>query len=406
MRLRKLAQGQTLIYLAPPEVHKNIVKLTGKNDADIDGYDVVRWALEQSCLSILRSQPLRVLQGLNHNRRQKAMENFLQCCPDLDEIAQRIDISSEMVVALREREEQRLNDLYAPFSLRVNKNPDLIKSSQDSSDHIVRRLLDMWEGLDHGASEGATMHEEHEREVAHEVEQETQVERPPRVEPCKRAVDPHLRAFVSTGLLANFCQFPMAHDRVVKVWTSAKLPGTTKSWPHIRVTSDFANTVERPQTGFYDNYLRPINWVLTSKKEEKAINLLVISPFEANELLRDIRCPSSGVKLHVYEPRVTKSMTSVDCILVPDSVSLKQWQLLDSSLKRELNLFAGQLYFNEHEDYVGLCHEMASTPATPVDKYLFFIKSWIAIRRKGQNFLQTHVGQMVSGRSIKQSAFE
>jgi len=260
MRLRKLAQGQTLMFLAPPEVHTNIVKLTGKAEGALDAYDVVQWALEQSCLSIERSQPLRVLQGINYSRRQIVMDNFLQHCPDLNNMAQQVEFSLNRVAAFREREEQRLNDLYAPTSLKTNQSPDIITSSQDSPDPMVQILLDMWKGLDLAASEGATMHEEHEREVAHEVEQEAQVERPPRINPLNRAVDPHLRGFVSTGLLTKLRTFPPAYDRVVKTWTSSKLPANVNTWAHLRVTSDYANTVERPQSGYYDNYLYQLDF--------------------------------------------------------------------------------------------------------------------------------------------------
>ena len=41
MRLRKLGQGQTLMFLAPPEVNKKIAKLSGKSENSLDGYDVV-----------------------------------------------------------------------------------------------------------------------------------------------------------------------------------------------------------------------------------------------------------------------------------------------------------------------------------------------------------------------------
>ena len=76
MRLRKLGQGQSLMFVAPPEVHRSIIDVTGKRGSDIDGYDVVAWSLEQSCLSIVRSQPLRVMQGLSHCQRRKTMAFF------------------------------------------------------------------------------------------------------------------------------------------------------------------------------------------------------------------------------------------------------------------------------------------------------------------------------------------
>ena len=407
MRLRKLAHGQTLMFLAPPEVHQNIMDLTGKSEGQLDGYDVVEWALEQSCQNIERCQPLRILQGLNHNQREVTMDRFSETYKDLDDLLKETDHSSQLVTAFREKEEQRLNDLYAPPPLKTNVVPGIIESSQDIPNRrkIVQTLLEMWKDLDSTESEGASMHEEHEREVAHEVEQETQVERPPKVKALRRAVDPDLAAFVTTGRLVKLSRFPTAYERVVKQ-TSVISHGISDFWTRLLVTRDFARTVQRPQLGYYDSYLRPVNWVLTSKQQNKPTSLLIISQYEANELLRDIQAPYSGVNLHIYEPRVTKSMGSVDSGLDPESRSMKLWSDLDSGLRRGLHLFSGQVYSNTYEDHSKLHEDLALDLSPSADQTLSFIQAWIAIRRKGQDFLQTHIGQMVSGRSIKEEAFE
>ena len=405
MRLRKLAQGQTLMFLAPPEVHQNIMELTGKSEDQLNGYDVVAWALEQSCQSIERSQPLRILQGLNHNHREVTMHHFSNTYKDLEQLAVEVDQSSGLVTAFREKEEQRLNDLYAPVALKTNIVPRIIESSQNNADPAVKTLLGMWGDLDSTASEGASMHEEHEREVAQEVEQETQVERPPKVAALRPAVDPGLQAFLASGRFEDYVRFSLAYGRVVKK-ISVKTRGHSDPWTHLRVTSDFARTVKQPSSGYYDSYLRPVNWVLTSKQEIKPSFLLIISQYEANELMPKIQAPSSGVKLHVYEPRVTKSMGSVDFGMEPPSQSMQEWQNLSSGLRRELNLFAGQVYFNTFEDYVELCKDLGPKLNPSTERTLSFVQAWIAIRRKGQDFLQTHVGQMASGQLLKEHAFE
>lgn len=405
MRLRKLAQGQSLLFLSPPEVHQSVTELAGKPEDQLDGYDVVAWSLEQSCRSIERSQPLRILQGLNHSQRAATMDHFSKTYTNLEELTTDVDRRSELVTAFREKEEQSLNDLYAPAPLKAKVEPRLIDFSQNIPDPIVQTLLGMWGDLDSTASKGAAMHEEHEREVAHEVEEETQVERPPKVKALRRTVDPDLQTFITTGCLEDFMRFSVAFDRIVRT-TSATSGGRCDPWAHLRVTSDFARTVKRPQSGHYDNYLRPVNWILTCKQEVKPSFLLIISQYEANELMREIQAPSSGVNLHIYEPKVTKSMGSVDFGMEPPSRSMGEWQKLSSGLRRELNLFAGQVYLNTYKDYMKLCEDLGSKLNPSTDQNLSFVQAWIAIRRKGQDFLQTHVGQMVSGRSIKEHAFE
>lgn len=406
MRLRKLGQGQSLMFVAPPEVHQSIIEVTGKQGSDIDGYDVVAWSLEQSCLSIERSQPQRVLQGLSHHQRQKTMASFSKAYPNLEDVANETDATKGLISAFREKEEQRLTDLYAPASLKTSTVPSIIDSSREDPDAIVQELLAMWRSVDLSISEGASMHEEHEREVAHEVEQETQIQRPPHVKALRREVDISLREFVRTGSTLAFQQFARAENVVGQ--TSAQRSAAVELFGHLRVTKDFARTVDRPQSGCYDSYLRPVNWILTSKQDAEPADLLLVSQYEVNQLFDYLYAPSAKVKLHTYEPRVTKSMRAVD--LAPSDLltypSVLGWQTLSRRLRRQLHLFAGQLYFSTFDEYREFLAEIISAKSTVAAEHaLEFIKAWVAIRRKGQNFLPTHVGQIVNNRSIKEGAF-
>ena len=406
MRLRKLGQGQSLIFVAPPEVHQSIINITGKPGGDIDGYDVVAWSLEQSCLSIERSQPLRVLQGLGHHHRQKALTALAKRYPNLEEVAKERDATKGFILAFREKEEQRLTDLYAPASLKTSTMPNVIDSSQEDPDPTVQKLLAMWRSVDFSISEGASMHEEHEREVAHEVEQETQIQRPTRSKALVRIVDPLLQEYVRIGSDTILQQFRRAYDVVSS--TSANCAASSELLKHLRVTKDFIQTVAGPVTGHYDSYLRPTNWILTTKQSAKPTELLLISQYEVNQLFDEIHATSSPVKLHTYEPRVTKSMRAVD--LAPPHLtypSVLAWQNLPPALRRELHLFAGQLYFNTYKEYRDfLAENVTAKPAAQADQVLRFVKAWVAIRRKGQNFLPTHVGQMVNNRTLKEGAFD
>lgn len=394
------------MFVAPPEVHQSIIDVIGKRGSDIDGYDVVVWSLEQSCLSIVRSQPLRVLQGLSHRHRQKTMDFFATRYSNLKDVASETDATKGCISAFREKEEQRLTDLYAPASLKTRDVPNIIDSIQKDPDPTVQELLTMWRSVDFSISEGASMHEEHEREVAHEVEQETQIQHPPRVKALRREVDASLRQFVRIGSNLAFQKFTRACDVVNH--TSAIDSAAAELFGHLRVTTDFVRTVDRPQSGYYDSYLRPVNWVLASKQNAKPTDLLLVSQYEVNQLFEEIHAPSAKVKLLTYEPRVTKSMRAVD--LAPPGLvypSVVSWQSLTPRLRRELHLFAGQVYFNTFEEYREFITDMITAkPAVQAEQVLRFIKAWIAIRRKGQNFLPTHIGQMVSNRTIKEEAFD
>lgn len=228
MRLRKLGQGQSLMFLAPPEVHQQI-SARSKHNAHLNAYDVVAWSLEQSCQSIERAQPLRVLQGLNYSQRQNVMQSFMAIHPNLDDTMHSIDPSNRSVTLFREKEQQRLKDLYAPLYLTENISTGVVEASRSSSNRTVQRLLELWEGIDASACEKASMHEEHEREIAHEVEQETQVERPAPAKPLTPKIDPALWNFVVSGSSDNFGRFGMAYSNVT-AYTSSRMVKKINPW--------------------------------------------------------------------------------------------------------------------------------------------------------------------------------
>ncbi|MCJ1273001.1 hypothetical protein MMC21_000790 [Puttea exsequens] len=240
-----------------------------------------------------------------------------------------------------------------------------------------------------------SVHDEHEREISHETERETQIERPPKADPLAIEFDVRLCLNRASGRADTV---PASHTRVLKS-KSVHDPGIGNRW------IDMRDTVKRPQSGYHNNYLRPVNWVLTSKEEPKVTHVLILLPFEANALIRDIQKPTAGVCLHTYEPRVTKSMMSVDFGLELPTQAMDGWQSLDRGLRHEFNHFAGQLYFNTFKDYISLYKELRRT--YPFwEATLSFVKSWIAIRRNGKDFLQSHVGCVLSGRVFDEGEWE
>ena len=242
-----------------------------------------------------------------------------------------------------------MTDLYAPLGLKETSDPGIVRQSRDMDDPSVSHLLKLWDGLSDTSSQNVSMHEEHEREVTQEVEEETQIERPPKATPLRPSVDPRLPEFIAKGDLHCLMDMPTAYDAIIPT-TSKQIVAGFRVWMHLRVTKDFARAVEQPRAGYCGNYLRPASWILTLKEAPECTLLLLISPYEANELLTKIMHHSSRVRLHAYEPRVAKSMSFVDVGPEPPPPSVEEWQNLGISLRRELNYFAGQLYFITQED--------------------------------------------------------
>ncbi|KAL9640124.1 MAG: hypothetical protein Q9204_000841 [Flavoplaca sp. TL-2023a] len=404
MRLRQLGQGQSLLYVAPPEVHHNIVATSATlPTGEITGRSVIEWALEQSCLQIERNQLLRVIQGLSYHNRQGALDVLKERLSALvgDEETSVKGLGEDMI----EHEAQSLHDLYAPDAMREGTDSDLVRNSRSKSDQGVQELVAMWDQINPRASRNANMHEELEREVGHEVEQETQIERPPRADPEERKVDSRLMKYIRFGIDPRFTHFPSVQRDVLPLSATFRLlNGRKVPWESIHVTTDFIKTVKHSTTsGIMDDYHRPVHWLLVPKALVVQDAVLLISQYEVNQCLNQIQAPTSRVTLISYQPRVSRSMPSIDSSPI-DSLpgASRAWNDLEETLRQELHLFAGQLYFTTFAEYELLAESLATRDATPLN----FIKEWIGIRRKGQNYLQTHVGQVVSGGVLHEEMFD
>ncbi|KAL8660136.1 MAG: hypothetical protein Q9202_006792, partial [Teloschistes flavicans] len=343
MRLRQLGHGQSLMFIAPPEVHQDILKLTkSQQSANITGLHVIEWALEQSCLQIERNQPLRVMQGLNYHRRLGSLTLLKERLEPTNDTDASPEVES-LAEALIEWEAQSLRDLYAPAAMRSNETT-LVSTSRGQTEEPVQNLLKLWDALDVQLSQSANMHEELEREVGHEVEQETQVERPPKAEPEAPKVDPRLQDFILSGTRQTFNCFASLQQGIFQksALNSLLLLKRNKesTWaPPVRISNDFIKTVKRGNKGSSsgDEYLRPVHWILVPVESSAVQCALIISQFEVNQCIDLIRAPGSRVALVCYEPRVTRSMPSLDSSSQqhPLPGAKEAWDALEAGVRRQ-----------------------------------------------------------------------
>ncbi|TKA23809.1 hypothetical protein B0A54_17893 [Friedmanniomyces endolithicus] len=216
-------------------------------------------------------------------------------------------LSQQTAKAFLENEAQTLEDRYRPS---VDPAGSLLtKSDHTDIKRIEQRCLD-FENLSFSST---ALQEEQERELSPEIEQERQKPRP-------------------------------------------------------LATIDFARTIETSKSGPFahmDAYQRPVQWILTAIRNGAIAHMLVISPFEAQELYSRIHA-SNTVALHLYTPRCNsgfRSLDRLDFYTVPHQVTAPT---VPTRLVVQLNLFAGQLYINDYKDfrylcgYLGLAAEVAS----------------------------------------------
>ncbi len=260
------------------------------------------------------------------------------------------------------------------------------------------------------------MTEEQEREVDHEVEQERQVERPPKAEPASHVIHEDIHEFVRTGKLLRSSS--RISSLLAPLDVAEALDSTIEWSPSPLVTTDFITTVRGSNRKGLTDYLRPVNWILSSGSGKDS-SVVVVSPYEVNELLPIIR-QLKKVRLHVYAPRVTFSMRSFSDLTfytIPDSPA-EPWSA-PVETKILLNLFSGQLYFDSKGEYERVCVLLALSMAHPGAKHcevngfvpplhrtgrsspfteskIAILKVLISLRRKGMSYNRTHLGQILN----------
>ena len=411
--MRKLGHGHSVMFFAPPEVDRNIRAVTAKTDPNtqVTTVDILCWAIHETWTDIQQRAPYWAQQGMSHKSRYDSWSRF--CNNDLT--------PEQLSDAWIQPELKSLDNLYAPCE---SKNAQCDLSALDPG--IRQRCKDL--GI--LSLPSAQMEEEQEREVNREREREREVELPPKAEPVEHYLHPDVVSFVKTGII------PSSHSgsAFIPVFTTLERSSAATRdadvWsPLILATADFCRTVKPESTrGTMDQYLRPVQWILTCKHDPDQL-LILLSPFEVNRLMPDIRV-SEYVHLHVYASRTSQRMKPSDDLKLYSIPPLPSdwtppWALID-----QLNVFAGQLYLRDYESYLRLCRffgvptkELSDGAAirwnlfnipggfedmeiTFSDSPLPSVMALLAIRSRGRPFAQTHMGKILQGQLLTEKDFE
>jgi hypothetical protein len=436
--MRQLGHGQTVMYFAPTEVHQKISDVTQKRSpgSGIQAVDVVRWAIDETCASIRHSIPLWASQGLSYHNRRKAWLDYSG-----SDSNDHLD-GENLLDGLKEPESQTLEEMYGIKDM-PNASSRIQNFAEDEDDEdedgfedrgvetedaIVKAIWTECERFSVTSLHGVRQQEEQEREVAQETEQERAVERPPPASAERHSLSPWVIDFVGAGKIRSMNTFvPAAH---IFDQTSAETK-MVDGWPEsLLATRDFTRTIKATSQNLLDDYLRRISWVLSSHS-----HTVIISPYEANELIPLIR-QSPYVRLHVYSPKVTKDMGRFD-EMESLSLSAMRRRKLDDDVLRTLNLLAGQLCLSDlKKEYMGLCaflglylenvsdddkdhidteggfmsairRQELGREGSPFEKNpVGFVKEVMKFRRKGQDYLETHMGKLLSAVPLTERDFD
>lgn len=390
--------------------------------------DVLEWAISETWDEEVRSMPLWENQGLRHLYQETIW----------DRAVREGKFTQQDAEDYIEPEAQTLEYRYRPISAAGQQSSgsstllDKLASSQDFSD-TGKEQLDLIQTKAEAfstasATKSANLQEEQERELAPEIEQERQVERPAEKVPQMHKLHPRLEVFVRTARLAPGSSAFLPPFQALENSSAIQyFPAGVSNFPSdLLITADYARTVHEGGQGYCsDMYQRPVQWVLTSKS-----HMVIISQWEANQLKPIIMKDSSGaVVLRAYLPRPSltfRTLEDLQLYTVPASAS----QEIAPELIMQLNLFAGQLYLRSYKHYVALCRylglsykENEGSETIAADGFvgrrdgeyaacrfetspvMFLSVLFKTIRRDCMGIEKTHMGKILAGEILTERDF-
>ncbi|KAI1372209.1 hypothetical protein F4677DRAFT_273265 [Hypoxylon crocopeplum] len=353
MRMRMLGKGQSVVFCVPEEIQRKIrARESGDGSPsheEISVLDILAWTIGETWRDVHRSMELWASQGRRHEHHQK----IWAAARSRDQIR----FSSKQAQEYLEDGAQTLEHRYRPHP-NINMTESGRPTTYCTTDLISLRCS----AFKNLKLDSAALQEEEERELAPEIEQEREDQRPPLAEPARHIIHDDIKAFVSSGTIkerpTGYGPAFLALSRT----TAATLFDVSQFRPGLLVSADFARTIKsRGNSDIFDSYQRSVQWILTSvpggdvdPRDATIKHMIVISPFEAQELLPTI-AQSKVVAMHIYAPRANlgyRRLDELDLYTVPEQLKTRR---MPQRLITELNLFAGQLYFDSFEEYVDAC---------------------------------------------------
>ncbi|KAF9472233.1 hypothetical protein BDN70DRAFT_887218 [Pholiota conissans] len=378
MRMRNLGHGQSIVFCAPPEVDRCIRK--GENidsSRSIQVADVLCWAMTNTCADIQDHIPNWVQQGVYYRKRRDGSGHA--------ESSTRID-AGILKTSWLEPAARTLDEMYGLKMMKANASKD----KDIPSDMQVRlKLL----GITEVSSEA--MAEEQEREVNHELEEESQIERPPEVPAAAHKLVEEVRNFVRRGVISapskvflplmasissDAVTGPSSHKK------KKKLKPRNPWAEQLLCTRDFLTvTATAKETTNLTDFLRPVNWIVSRICEDGSMMLVVMSPYEIRQ--------SKFVRLHPFD-------LSFYCIPAVEYEPMTP-VTLNNDIGYQLNIWAGQLYLDNYESYLRLClllgissSESDGNAHVQSDRFEMSAELF-GLRRKGMSFRSTHMGKIL-----------
>lgn len=413
MRMRKLGKGQSLVFCVSAEIRAKIQKGKADTSSPIGVSDVLGWCISETFVDHRRSMPLWAMQG----RRYISQSEIWEAASGND----CIKLSKEGAERFLEDETQDLEHRYRP---RTTQTKQWNEAAQNER---VARIIQRCHEFNVLSSESDSLEEEQEKELRPEIEKEQEVEKPAPAQALKHSLHRDLLRPVTTGKIVENSQSLLPAFQALQDTTAAKCYDILQFPRDLLVTADFSRTV-RLKGGkcVIDCFLRPVQWILTCTNDAPGMMIMiVISPFEAQKLLPDVR-KYKKVTLHNYLPRPSLQFRPLDSLDLFTEGCAFDSSTITPQLRIQLNLFSGQLYLTTFEEYTAVCDflGLAWQPQehgveVAVDGFIVSINTsrftrspvqflyllMTKLRRDSDSIEKTHMGSILNGVLLERADF-
>ncbi|PVF94235.1 hypothetical protein CPB86DRAFT_53491 [Serendipita vermifera] len=430
MRMRKLGQGQSVIFLVSDEVLRLIGEATGCQARAIKSKEVLIWAIKETWRQLQINLPTYVVQGHSFVRRQAAWTER-----QTEEISHQ-----QLAERLCETESRSLEKLYGPLTdndhawIREFHAPNAVSE-------ISRAIFQLCNDFRGFSLIDARLNEEMEIELVHERELERVVKRPPPATAAEHIIHPQVESFIRSGEFPSQSQ-GIRHITHALQYTSIPVPrGLRDVFNRLFVTADFCSTIQLSSpvyNGSMDDFMRPVEWLVVPNTPNPSF-AVAVSSFEANLFFKIIN-NRQRVRMYLFSPRQSLSMRSFerfDHFILPSQVPAPAFP---RHLTHQINIFSGSIFLHDLQTYREVCTVLglhfdrieADTSSTPVntiiDSTYFvvdpatrshlrmsnqgflespvpFLKKLLILRRHGQGLGPSHMGKLLQGIKLTEEDF-
>ncbi|KAI6342574.1 hypothetical protein MCOR14_006571 [Pyricularia oryzae] len=427
MRMRKLGTGQSISFFVTPEVQSLIMASKGSRKAtEISIADIICWSITETWKEMYRNVGNWQQQGVAHQRHKEIWKRMKTAGKNLSREANQYTQSELRSLESRymPRDGLRVRDI-----LKKELEDPLLAGRKRQLEQMRQKIIqisvrDVSASLD-------DIDEEQEREIDKQVEIERDIDKPKELKARKGRIHKDLKYLILHGAFNALSPAFLPAFETLKTTTAGERFDFKQFGGALMATNDFATTIILHPKSCSDMYHRPVRYVLSIAKGNPASDsvIIIISPFEANELWHEIR-NSKHVHLHVYTARLSEEFRSMDRLANYATPPLPDDWRAPSHLLRQLNLFAGQLYFANIQEYRSMCRylglactsEQFSNKGVSSDGFggkvlypecsfdtspLPLLRVLLSnVRMDSQGIRHTHMGKMLFGEILEEKDFK